>query len=376
MPKKSGFLFLLIFVSVLAFASGRKESIVIGGIFPLTGDVSVYGLETRRGIDLAIEEINAAGGIDGKKLVLEARDDGGISEKTVSAFKRLTARGKVGIIIGSLTSACTAAISPLAQAQQVLLLAPAATEESITAAGDYVFRACFIDSFQGTAGGYFAARDLGAKRAAVLYNRGSEYSMDLLETFTASFLAEEGVLAASESYAPGDTNFASQLEKIKAASPDVIYLPEYYNTAALIIRQIRAMGITVPLVGADGWDGLTAAAGDEILNGFYSSHYASDSRDLIVTNFVNAFRVKYGSLPSSFAALGYDSLYIIRDAIARAGSDESAAVRDSLAGTGGVYVTGPISFDERRNPVKSAVFMEFVNFSGSLIPVYKATVNP
>ena len=373
----------MIFITLLcaagaAFAGGGADAnvITLGGIFPLSGPVAVYGVEARNGIALAIEEINAAGGINGKKLVLISEDDEGNPEKTVNAYKKLTTRDKVSIIIGSLTSGCTEAITSLAQTQKVLLVAPAATKASITDAGNYIFRACFIDPFQGTVGGIFAAANLGAARAAVLYDNGNDYSVGLTENFVAAFQKQGGTVVAQESYITGDVDFNAQLTKIKNANPDVVYLPDYYSTVSLIAKQLRAQGIETPIVGADGWDGLTEHAGEEVLNGFYSNHYAADSTDSKVINFVKAYQAKYKSVPVSFAGLGYDSLYLIKDAIEKAGSTDATAVRDALAKTNGNYVTGNLTFDGKRNPIKSAVMVEIVKSGGKLVTVYKTTVNP
>ncbi len=357
-------------------SKSSSETIKIGGIFPLSGSVAVYGVECRNGIELAIEEINAAGGINGKQIQLISEDDEGNPEKSVNAYKKLTTKDGCKLIIGSLTSGCTAAFSTLAQAQKNLMIAPAATMESITDAGNYVFRACFIDPFQGTVGGKFAAENLGAKRAAVLYDTGSDYSMGLTDNFTAAFEKAGGKVVAKEAYSTGDKDFNAQLTKIKNANPDVVYLPDYYATVSLIASQLRAQGINTPIVGADGWDGLTDNAGDEVLNGFYSNHYAADSTDPKVVKFVTSYVKKYGSTPVSFAALGYDSLYMLKDAIVKAGTTDATAVRDALEKTNGTYVTGDLSFDARRNPVKSAVMVEIVRKDGALTTVYSATVNP
>ncbi|MDR0410609.1 MAG: ABC transporter substrate-binding protein [Treponema sp.] len=352
------------------------DTITIGGIFPLSGPVAVYGVECKNGIELAIEEINAAGGVNGKRLVLISEDDEGNPEKTVNAYKKLTTSDKVNIIIGSLTSGCTQAITSLAQAQKVVLVAPASTMESITDAGDFIFRACFIDPFQGTVGGIFASTILGAKNAAVLYDNGNDYSVGLKDNFITAFKQNAGDIVAEESYITGDVDFNAQLTKIKTAEPDVVYLPDYYSTVSLIAKQLRERGIDAPIVGADGWDGLTENAGDEVLNGFYSNHYAPDSTDSNVVNFADAFKKKYNSTPVSFAALGYDSLYMLRDAITRAGGTDSTAVRDALALTNGSYVTGNLTFDSNRNPVKSAVILEIVRQDGKLATVYRTTINP
>jgi branched-chain amino acid transport system substrate-binding protein len=371
---------LLIALFTLIFFIGcSKEDtsvIKIGGIFPLSGDVAVYGVEAKNGIELAILEINAKGGVNGKQLVLISEDDEGSPEKTVNAFKKLTSKDKVKIVIGSLTSGCTAAITTLAQNQKILLIAPAATMESITDAGNYVFRACFIDPFQGTVGGKFAAESLDSKRAAVLYDTDNDYSVGLYENFKKSFVANGGSMVAEESYTTGDVDFNAQITKIKSANPDVVYLPDYYATVSLIAKQLRAQDIHTPIVGADGWGGLVDNAGDEVLNGFYSDHYAADSTDDIVVSFVNAYKDRYKSTPVSFAALGYDCVYILKDAMERAGSEEASIVRNEVEKTNGAYVTGQLTFDAKRNPIKSAVMMEIVKQDSVLTPVYKATVNP
>lgn len=366
----------LVFVFLTGCAKDDDNVLKIGGIFPLSGPVAVYGVEAKNGIELAIDKINAAGGINGKNVVLISEDDEGNPEKTVNAFKKLVTKDKISIVIGSLTSGCTAAITTLAQNQGVLLMAPAATMESITDAGNYIFRACYIDPFQGTVGGKFAAEELGAKNGAVLYDIANDYSIGLYENFKKAFKSAGGALVAEESYATNDMDFNAQITKIKNANPDVIYLPDYYATVALIAKQLRAQGITAAIVGADGWGGIVDNAGDEVLNGFYSDHYAADSKDSKVVDFVNSYKEKYNSTPVSFAALGYDSMYIIKDAIVKAKTTEAAAVRDAVEKTNGAYVTGQLTFDAKRNPVKSAVMMEIVNEEGKLTLVYRTTVNP
>lgn len=366
--------------ALLALTScGAKETneIKIGGIFPLSGAVAVYGVECKNGIDLAIEEINAAGGINGKNVVLISEDDEGNPDKTVNAYQKLTSKDGAKFIIGSLTSGCTQAITNRAQAQKVVQIAPAATAPAITDAGDFIFRACFIDPFQGRVGGKFSAETLNAKTAAILYDTGNDYSVGLTENFEAAFTQAGGTIVAKEAYTTNDKDFNAQLTKIKSAKPDVVYLPDYYNVVALIAKQLRAQGIEAPIVGADGWDGILGNSSAEVLNGFYSNHYATDSTDPAVQAFVKKFNDKYSKDPNSFAALGYDAVYILKDAIVKAGSTDSVAVKDALAATDGNYVTGHLTFDEKRNPIKSAVMLEIVKADdGSLKTVYKTTVNP
>ena len=378
MKKILGVLSAAVLALTLASCSkAESNSVKIGGIFPLSGQVAVYGVECKNGVDLAIEEINAAGGINGKPVVLVSEDDEGNPDKTVNAFKKLSTKDGVKVVIGSLTSGCTQAITTLSQASKVVQIAPAATAPAITDAGDFIFRACFIDPFQGTVGGKFAAETLGKKRAAILYDIGNDYSVGLADNFKIAFTKAGGSIVSEESYATNDKDFNAQLTKIKNANPDVVYLPDYYGTVALIAKQLRAQGINVPMVGADGWDGLTSNAGDEVLGGYYSNHYAVDSTEPAVKKFVESFRAKYNKDPNSFAALGYDCVYLIRDAIVAAGAEDSIAVRDALAKTDGDYVTGHLTFDGKHNPIKSAVMLELVKADdGTLKTEYNTTVNP
>ncbi len=373
----AGCIIALLIVSMV-FAGGKKEdenTIKIGGIAPLSGAVAVYGVECTNGVNLAVEEINAAGGINGKKIVYIAEDDEGDPAKSVNAYKKLTTQDGIRMIIGSLTSGCTIALTASAQAQGVVQIAPAATAEAVTDAGNYIFRTCFIDPFQGSIGGKFAAVNLGKKNAAILYDIGNDYSVGLQENFVKEFTKNGGSIVAMESYSTGDKDFNAQLTKIKAANPDVVYLPDYYGTVALVAKQLRNQGINTPIIGADGWDGLTDNAGDEVLNGFYSNHYAADSSDPAVKAFVKNFKAKYGKEPNAFAALGYDSMYLLKDAILKAGTTDAKAVRDALEKIDADYVTGHIKFDAKHNPVKSAVMIELVkNAEGKLEAVYSATV--
>ena len=371
--------FAAVVAASLAFVgcNSKSSTIKIGSIGPLSGNYAVYGGDCKNGIELAVNEINAAGGVNGQLLELIAEDDEGQPEKSVSAYKKLVTKDGVKLVVGSLTSGCAIAITPLAQAQKVVQIAPAATAPAVTDAGNFIFRACYDDPFQGTVGGKFAAENLGTKNAAILYDIGNDYSVGLTENFKTAFEKAGGSIVSLESYSTGDKDFNAQLTKIKNANPDVVYLPDYYSTLALIVKQLRAQGINTPIVGADGWDGLTENAGDEVLNGFYSNHYAADSTESKVQDFVKNYKEKYTLTPTSFAALGYDSIYMLRDAIEKAGSADSEAVRAALEATNGDYVTGHLTFNEKHNPVKGAVIVELVKGDdGKLTTVYNATVNP
>ena len=362
-------------LSMISCGGQGSSTIKVGGVAPLSGGVAVYGVECKNGIDLAIEEINAAGGINGKTLEFICEDDEGDPAKSVNAYKKLVTNDGVEYVIGSLTSGCTIALTNLAQNQKILQIAPAATATAVTDAGNYIFRACFIDPFQGRVGGKFAFENLSAKKAAILYDIGNDYSVGLTENFESEFTKLGGSIVSKESYATGDKDFNAQLTKIKAAKPDVVYLPDYYGTVALIAKQLRAQGIDTPIVGADGWDGLTENAGDEVLNGYYSNHYAEDSDSPAVQKFVASFKAKYNKSPNSFAALGYDSVYMLKDAILKAGTTDGEKVRAAFETTDGDYVTGHITFDEKRNPVKSAVMIQLVKDGDKLSTKFAATVD-
>jgi branched-chain amino acid transport system substrate-binding protein len=380
--RKYCFAFLgLFFSGVFAFAGGKADpdTVVIGSILPLSGPMAAYGEHARNGMDLAVEEINASGGISGRALRIVYEDDKADPARTVDAFKRLGSRYKVPALIGSITSACTQAIAALAQSRKTVLLVPASTVVSITDAGDYVFRTCFTDDFQGIVGGNFAVQTLGVSKAAILYDSSTEYSTALMRTFAYAVENQGGEVVAVEAYSSDTTDFGPQVSRIKSAMPDAIYIPDYYNRVMLISKQIRGEGISVPLIGTDAWDGALAFGdnGGELLNSFFSSHYDPGAPEPEVVGFVNAYRAKYRTTPNSLAALGYDSVYLLRDALANAGAGGSQSVRDALAASAGHYVTGALSFDENRNPQKSAFMLEIVNSArGNLAAVYRATVNP
>ena len=352
------------------------DSVSIGAIFPLSGGVAYYGNESRDGIVLAVEELNAAGGLLGKQLKLISEDDEGNAEKTVNAFTKLTTRDKISIILGSSTSGPTQAISSLAQQSKVLLISPSATNIDVTKAGDFIFRACFIDPFQGIVGADFAYGTMGSRRAAILYDAGADYNTGLAESFRSQFRANGGQVVADEAYQSGDVDFNAQVTRIKAANPDLVYLPNYYNDVSLQAKQLRDHGLSCALVGGDGWDSLIDNAGDEVLNGFWSAGFASDTTDPKGAAFVKAFTGRFNRPASQFAALGYDAMMLVADGIKAAGSFDSMAVKDAMAKLNGAYITGTIRFDADRNPIKGAAMLEIVRKDGKLANAYKTTVNP
>ena len=364
--------------AILLFACTAKggDTVTIGAIFPLSGAVAFYGNESRDGALLAIEEINAAGGLLGKKIALLSEDDEGDAEKAVNAFTKLATRDKVSVILGSSTSGPTMAMTSLAQQSRVILISPSSTNEDVTIAGDYIFRACFIDPFQGVVGADFAFDTLGCRRAAILYDAGADYNTGLAESFRNQFRALGGLVAADEAYQTGDVDFKAQVTRIRAAQPDVVYLPNYYNDVTLQAIALREQGVSCALVGGDGWDSLVDNAGDEVLNGFWSSGFAADTTDPVGITFVKAYQARFNRPASQFAALGYDTLMLVADGIKAAGTFDTPAVKDAMAKIEGSYVTGNIRFDNNRNPIKGAAILEIVRVNGKLTNVYKTTVNP
>ena len=361
----------------LAAGCGESNTIKIGTIQSISGPVSSYGIQTRDAIKMAVEEINAEGGVLGKQIELIVEDDEASPDKTTNAFKKLVAKDKVVSVIGALISKCTLAITKEAQAKKIVLLTPTSTNDTVTDAGDYVFMSCYNDSFQGQVGAQFAYETLRAKNAAILYDITNDYSKGLTTNFKEKFEALGGKVVVSESYSAGDKDFNAQLTKIKAAKPDILFIPDYYNTVSLIAKQVRSQGINVTMLGADGWDEITNNAGDEVLGSYYCNHYSPMSDDPDVQTFVKKYTEKFGITPNALAALGYDATYILMDAIERAGSTNPEQIKAALMETDGKFVTGNIRFNEQRRPIKSAVMLKIVKGAdGKLATEYAGTVNP
>lgn len=381
---KSKVLVLLVVVAVLGSMftgcgakSGGDDVIKIGTIQPISGPVSAYGTQTRDGIQMAIDEINEAGGVLGKKLQLIVEDDEANPEKTVSAFKKLATQDKVVGIVGALTSNCSLAITQEAQQRKVIMITPSSTNDTVTDAGEYIFRACYNDSFQGQVVAKFAIEDLKAKNAAILFDNTNDYSKGLRDNFKAKFEEFGGKVVADESYAKGDKDFNAQLTKIKGSNPDVLFISDYYSTVSLIAKQVKNQGITATMLGADGWDEIVNNAGDEVIGSYYSNHYSPEADDQEVKSFVSKYKENFKLVPNALAALGYDATYILADAINRANSTEADKIQAELMKTDKKLVTGQIKFNEKRNPVKPAVMLKIEkDADGKLIAAYAGTVNP
>lgn len=307
---------LVVGTAALCSCADNNENVIkIGGLSALTGTSSVYGTACSNGSKLAVKEINENGGVLGKELRFVLHDEKGDIEEAVNAYNRLIG-DDITVIVGDVMSKPCAAVAELAAEDGVTLITPTATAESITSFGDSVFRVCFTDGVQGTVMARYAYEDLGAKSVAVMYNTSGDYSSGISSSFReeADILGLE--ICAYEGYGSEDTDFRSQLTKIKGKSPDALFLPDYYTSAALIVSQAREMGIDCVILGADGWDGITAAVSEgniSILDDCrYSAHFSPTDSEKSVSDFVKNYTEEYGHTPTSLAALGYDAVYCRR----------------------------------------------------------------
>jgi len=353
-----------------------RSTIQIGFFGDLTGPTFDFGLSAKNGVLMAADEINQAGGINGHKIDIVIEDDKGSPEEAALLTGKLIARYQVIAIIAAGASGNSLAAAPKAQTAHVPLIAPSSTNPAVTQAGDYIFRACFMDAFQGEVMAKFAVKTLKAKRAAIMLDFNSPYSRGLTEFFEFSFAKLDGQIVVKQSYSQGDANFRGQLSAIKAANPDVIYIPGYYGDVAIIARQARQLGLTVPLLGADGWDApeLWELGGDALNGSYISNHYSADDPSETIQKFAHGYRQRYGNLtPDAHAALAYDALRFLAEAIQKAGTTEGPKLRDALAETKDFAgVTGIISMDRDRNAVKPAVVLKLED--GRYI--YQETIQP
>jgi branched-chain amino acid transport system substrate-binding protein len=348
---------LLAGLSALAAAQGE---IKIGEVDPLTGGVSQFGIGCHQGFALAFDEINRDGGILGQKLELVTEDNQSKPGQSSTAVRKLIMQDKVVAILGDATSSATLEAAPIAQSNKIPMITPTATNPRITEVGDFVFRVCFLDEFQGRVLAKFTKEKLDARKVATLTDVKQDYSVDLTRFFRDEFSKLGGTIVAEQSYSTGDTDFRAQLTSIRAARPDAVYVPGYYQEVALMVKQGRQMGLTMPFVGCDGWanQALLAIGGKAIDGCYFTNHFSPDDPSPLVTEFVANYQKKYGTPPDTFSALGYDAARLLADAIKRAGSTDSKALRDALAQTTGFEgVTGKISFDANRNASKPGLIV-------------------
>jgi branched-chain amino acid transport system substrate-binding protein len=339
---------------------GATATIKVGEVDPLTGGVSQFGIGCHQGFVLAFEQINAQGGILGQTIELVTEDDQSKPGQSATAVRKLITQDKVVAILGDATSSATLESAPIAQTDKIPMITPTATNPRITEVGDFIFRVCFLDEFQGRVLARFAREKLKAERVFTLTDVKQDYSVDLLKFFKEEFTKLGGAIVGEQSYSSGDIDFRAQLTPIRGSKPDAVYVPGYYQEVALIVKQGRQIGLTMPFIGCDGWaDQALLTIGGKAMDGcFFTNHFSPEDQSPIVKSFVEKFQGKYGALPDTFSALGYDAARLLADAIKRAGSSDSQAVRDALAKTAGFQgVTGQISLDANRNASKPGLIV-------------------
>ena len=367
--KRPLFLSTALALLALGFASCKKAStsggddadaIKVGEFASLTGGSASFGQSSHKGTALAIEEINAAGGVLGKKLKLIAEDDQSMAGQPATIVRKLISQDKVVAVLGEVASSKSLEAAPICQQNKIPMISPASTNPKVTEVGDYVFRICFIDPFQGTVMAKFA-QSKGWKKIAVLTDVKQDYSVGLREFFVKGFTATGGEIVKEQNYSTGDKDFKAQLTSIKATEPDAIFVPGYYGEVSLIGKQARLLGIKVPLLGGDGWvgDSLLKVAGNSLDGSFFSCHFSADDKSEAVQTFVKKYKAKYnGETPDDMAALGYDSAVILAEAIKKAGTTDGEKLRDAIAATKAHSgITGSITLDEKRNATKPAVIL-------------------
>ena len=350
--------------------------IKIGYFGDLTGPTFNFGQSAINGVLMAASEINDTGGINGRKIDVVIEDDRGSPEEAARLTAKLIDEDKVVAIIAGGTSGNSRAAAPKAQSSHVPFISTSATDPAVTQAGDYIFRACFVDSFQGEVMASFAANTLKARKAAVIFDFNSPYGRGLTSFFALSFTKLGGKIVSEQSYTQGDADFKGQLSTIRSAEPDVIYIPGYYGDVALIAKQARMIGLTQPLLGGDGWDApeLWQLGGDALNGSYISTHYSIDDPSPAIQKFVEGYKQRYGNLlPDAHAALAYDAARLLFDAISRAGNTDNSKLREALAQTknfGGV--TGIITMDADRNAIKPAVVLKLQDVRS----IYQETIQP
>src|SRR6202166_55329 len=356
---------LLCFALLLAGIPGEAdETIKIGEVNPMTGAIGRYGTTCHQGIQLAIDQANSGGGLLGKKIMLLTEDNQSQAGQTSTIVRKFVTQDKVVAIIGDLTSSATLEGGPIAQAAKIPMVTPLATNPKVTEIGDYIFRVCFIDEFQGRVMARFALDNLKARKAAILTDTKQDYSVGLSGFFKETFVNGAGTVVRGQSYSSGDTDFRAQLTSIKAADPDVVFLPGYYPEVGIILKQARQLGIIVPFIGCEAWDSptLLQVAGKAADGCYFSNQFSAGDPNPVVQEFARVYRDKLGSLPDNFAALGYDAANVVLDAIKRADSTSPSAVRDAIAQTKDFAgVSGQITIDARRNASKPAVILAIKN---------------
>jgi len=342
-------------------ANAAATEIVIGHYASMTGSTAHFGQDTDRGIRLAIEEANSKVGALGKKIRVVTLDTRGDSAEAASAVNRLIDVEKVTALLGEVASSLSLAGGRVAQRRKIPMISPTSTNPKVTEVGDYIFRVCFIDPFQGKVMATFARQNLKLDKVAILKDVKNDYSIGLAQAFHNSFAALGGTIVMEQSYSQGDTDFSAQVTAIRGTAAQAIFVPGYYSEVGSIARTAQRLGLKVPLLGGDGWDSpdLFKIGGDAINGSYFSDHFAPDVATDKAKQFVATFTAKYGQAPSGLGALGYEAAEVMVDAIQRAGKDDPTAIRDAIAQTKDFAgVTGKITIDAQRNAQKSAVVLK------------------
>jgi len=350
--------------------------IVVGEYGSLTGGQATFGQSTHNAIMLAVGEINAAGGVNGRTIKVLTEDDQSRADEAANAVTKLISQNNVVAVLGEVASSSSLAAAPICQSNKIPMITPSSTNPSVTEKGDYIFRMCFLDTYQGQSMARYIYNDLGVRKVAILIDNKSDYSTGLAKFFGDAFKAAGGQIIGEQSYAQGDSDFRSQLTAIKAMNPEVIYVPGYYNDIGQIAIQARDLGMQQPLAGGDGWESpkLIEIGGKALEGCFYSNHYFPGDPAPAVRDFVEKYREKYSATPDALAALAYDAARVLADAIKRAGTTDGAKLRDAIGATQGFSgVTGTINLGPDRNPQgKKLVIVEVKGGELTL----KASVDP
>lgn len=372
--------FVLLPLLVLGLACTKKAAqesneIVIGHFGSMTGGEATFGQSTDEGIRLAVEEVNAAGGIKGKKIKLITMDNEGKAEQAAAVVTRLIKQENVIALLGEVASSRSLAAAPIAQSSKIPMITPSSTNPKVTEMGDYIFRTCFIDPFQGTVMAKFTIENLKHKKVAILRDVKSDYSMGLADFYAAKLKELGGEVVLDVSYQSGDLDFKALLTQVKAKAPEAIFIPGYYTEVGLIARQARDLGITAPLLGGDGWDSpKLSEIGQKAVDGsYFSNHYSNESTDPVAVEFMNKFKAKFNKMPDGLSAAGYDSAKVLFKAMETAPALNPTAIRDELAKIKDhAGVTGKITIDANRNATKSAVVVQVQGATNK----YITTINP
>ena len=354
--------------------SDAKE-IVIGHYASMTGGTAHFGQDTDKAARLAAEQLNAAGGVVGKQLRIVTVDTRGDGAEAANAVTRLIDVEHATAILGEVASTLSLQGGPIAQRRKIPMVSPSSTNPKVTQIGDYIFRVCYIDPFQGKVMATFARQTLKLDKVAILKDVKNDYSIGLADAFQKAFVAAGGTIAVEQSYSAGDTDFSAQVTAIKSSGAQAIWVPGYYAEVGAIARTAARLGVKVPMLGGDGWDApeLFTIGGDALNGSYFSNHFAPDQASAKSQKFVADFKAKYGQEPTGLGALGYDGVMVIADAIRRAGNTDPAAIRDALAATKDYEaVTGKITMDKDRNPEKSVVVLKIEGGKAK----YEALVNP